>query len=150
MPFVRTPHETWSTIIAQLPETKGLRVTDLGCGDASFLFALEQARPDLKLDGYELAPTPYFMARFKRWLKKSKIQLYYRDFYKVDLAQYDVIFCFLIAGVMEKLEKKLRQELKPSTLVISYGFTFPTWQPIQSLPNPDPKRKSKIHIYKQG
>lgn len=150
VPFVRTPHETWKTIIEQVPPQHGLRVTDIGCGDASMLFALEAARPDLRLDGYELAPWPYVLSRFKRWLKKSKVQLYYRDFYTVDLSQYDVIFCFLIAGVMPKLEKKLRQELKPGAMVISYGFTFPSWQPAQVIDNPSKRWRSKINIYKQS
>lgn len=149
VPFVRTPTASFETIIAALPKQPGIKIADLGCGDGSILFAVEQARPDAKLVGYELAPAPYLLARWKRWLKKSRIQLYYRDFNKSDLSSCDVVFCFLIASVMPKLETKLREELKPGALVISYGFTFPTWQPERSLPNPDPKRKSKIHIYRQ-
>ncbi|MFH0952167.1 MAG: class I SAM-dependent methyltransferase [Patescibacteria group bacterium] len=149
VPFVKTPKKSIPLIIDNLPGEGSLTITDLGCGDADVLFALEKSLPRAKLIGYELSPTAYIRARFKKWLKKSKVKLYYQDFYKADLSQIDVVFCFLITAVMPKLEKKLQRELKSGALVISYGFTFPNWRPVKSLPNPDPKSRSRIHIYKR-
>ncbi|MFC1662571.1 class I SAM-dependent methyltransferase [Patescibacteria group bacterium] len=149
VPFVKTPSSAYREIIGQISPEADIKVIDLGCGDASVLLAIEKHRPEAHLEGYELSPAAYLQGRLKACLKKSNVRLYYRNFHKTDLSHADVVFCFLIASVMPRLEEKLLRELKPGAKVISYGFTFPKWQPVLSIKNPEANRRSKIHIYKK-
>jgi len=42
---------------------------------------------------------------------------------------------------MRELEKKLKRELSENALVLSNGFTFPTWTPL--------KEEGGIYMYRQ-
>lgn len=149
MPFVTTPKWVIEKLVNKIDLKNNSIVFDLGCGDARILLALEKKFSNLKLIGYELAWWPYVVAKLKIELKKSKIKVFHQNFYKTDLSNADLIFCFLIDSVMPKLEKQLKEQLKPGARVISYGFKFPNWQPVEIIANPKKPRGSKINIYQK-
>jgi hypothetical protein len=64
-----------------------------------------------------------------------------QSFWDLDFSQYDVIFLYGTSYIMERLEIKLRRELKPGARLVSNYFEFPTWQPS--------KRSGKIRVYMQ-
>ncbi len=77
----------------------------------------------------------------KRRLSKYKnVKIINKNMWKVDLSIYDRIFLFCLPKEMKKFEKKLRDELKPGSLIISNIFTFPNWKPIKS--------EDSVYVYK--
>ena len=149
VPYVATPEWAISTIIKYLCLKKGKIVYEIGCGDARFLIRLKEKCPEIIARGYEIAWWPWWQAKMN--IKKSgiNVDLVKKNFYHENLSQADVVFCFLIHGVMEKVEKKLLEELKPGTIVISYGFKFPNWRPYEIISNLDKPEGSKIYIYQK-
>ena len=147
VPYVPTPNWAIQWMANNLDLKPSSYVYDLGCGDGRILFAMEKKFSNLKLTGFELAWLPYFITRLKIIFKKSKIKLLHKNFYKADLSNADLIFCFLIDSVMPKLEKQLKEQLKHGARVISYGFKFPNWQPSEVIVNPKKPKGSKINIY---
>jgi SAM-dependent methyltransferase len=116
-------------------------IYDLGCGDGRFLFLAEQKK--LEAVGYELALYPYLKAIINKFFKSSRVVIKNKDFFKQDLSNADAIFIFLTASVMQKIGDKLKTNLKPNTLVVSYGFAIPGW-PIKKILDTKP---SKTYIY---
>jgi len=149
VPYVATPNWAINHIINHIPFKDGSKVFDLGCGDARFLVALKKKFPNIKATGYELAWWPYLNAKQKIKNSKLEIDIKRKNFYNVKLSDADVIFFFLIDSIMPRLEKKLLAELKPDSLVISYGFKFPNWPPKEIISNPDKPKGSKINIYQK-
>lgn len=149
VPFVRTPDWAVNMLLNKLKPGPNSVIYDLGCGDAKILITLKKAFPHIRTIGFELAWWPYLRAKHN--IKKSGFHIDLRrgNFYHINLAEADIIFCFLIDSVMPALEKKLLAELKPEALVISYGFKFPNWQPKEIIPNPDKSKGSKINIYQK-
>jgi len=99
---------------------------DLGSGDGRFL---KIASPKCKkCIGIEINPILYWWSKIK--LSKIKnITILREDLWKTNLNQTDVIMLYFIQSKMEKLKAKILKEMKPGARVISYGFSFPNWQP---------------------
>ena len=93
-------------------------VYDLGCGDGRVLKYL-MSDGKARGVGIELSPILYLLSKFR--LRKFKnIKILFRDFFKADLGEASLVYCFLNKKVLEKIIPKLRVELKPGTKIISY------------------------------
>jgi hypothetical protein len=78
-----------------------------------------------------------------KFIKGSRVIIKNHDFFKQDLKAADAIFIFLNSMIMKKISEKLKQNLKPETLVISYGFEIPGWNLKKVLDT----KPSKTYIY---
>lgn len=130
------------------------RVIDLGCGDGRVLRMFEK-QGVTDLTGYEINYWAFLIAKIKNkfYLRfsgipqlrdKSKAKVYFMNFNKVDLSQYNVIFCYLLPYVVTSLKEKFDRELKPGTRIISYAFEIKDWRKPEIISNENGK---KILIY---
>lgn len=149
VPFVKTPKKVMEKILEEAKIKPTDIVYDLGCGDGQFLIETEK-RYGCKTIGYELSPIAYFLAKINIKVNKAKTKIFYKNFYKEDLSNANVVFCFLIDSVMPKVEKQLAQQLKPGAQVISFAFPIKEWQPTKVIDS-DPKnpKASKIYFYQR-
>ena len=68
-----------------------------------------------------------------------------KNLFKVNLADADVIYCYLNIEMMKKLENKFKKECKNETKIISYAFALPSLQPEKVIKMESGK---KIYFYK--
>ncbi len=117
---------------------KGDAVVDLGSGDGRIVEEAAKV-PGVIAHGVEINP---FLSLFTKLKFKSKrnIKIMNKSMWNVDLTGYSVIFLFCLPKEMKKFEKKLKNELKPGTLIISNIFTFTNWKPI--------KKEDSVYVYK--
>jgi len=148
VPFVPTPRNRVQKIIQELDVTTGMKFYDIGCGDGRFLFAAIQAGANAT--GYEVSASALTRAYINKWILRSSARIYLKNFYTQNLADADAVFCFLLDTVMPRVEEKLIAELKPGTVVGSYGFQMPSWQPERVVVfDPENKKASKLYIYRR-
>lgn len=124
---------TWSRDIERflkLAEIKpGQKFYDLGCGDGKLVFAAAGAGAEAV--GFEIALLPYLMALSRSfYVKNSKIL--FKDFWKQNLSDADIVYIFLTPKINPKAKLKLEQELKPSTKVIAYTWPIDGWVPVKT------------------
>ncbi len=136
-------------ILQTVPMRPGQVVYDLGCGDGRFLVAAYQ-RYRVRAIGYEINPWAYVLARILIWLKQPPVAVHYKDFWKADLKDADVIFCYLFPDVMDKLRAKLSRELRVGTRVISCNFSVPGWKSDEVVRANHPIHTDPIYIYTFG
>jgi len=141
VPWAKVPVNNLEQILEHINLPAGSLVYDLGCGDGRFLFLAE--KKGFKAVGYELAFYPYLKALIHKILKSSNIKIENKDFFKADVSGAKAIFIFLTASVMEKIGLKLKDNLRPGTSVVSYGFAVPGW-PILKILDTSP---SKTYLY---
>lgn len=116
--------------MVELAQVKpGEKSVDLGSGDGRVV--IEFAKKGAQAHGYEINPLLVVLSRIniRKVGLKGKAFIHWKNFWKVDLSQYDIITVFQVSFAMNQLEKKLMYELKPGARVISNYWTFPNWKP---------------------
>ena len=121
---------------------KGDVVYDLGSGDGRIVISV--AKRGAKAVGVELDPLRVLISRIKIKLSglENKAKILYGNFYKTDVKNVNVITAFLLPKTMEKIENKLRKELRKGSRVVSYRFVFKNWKPLKI------DKENKIYLYK--
>ncbi len=129
-PFISTKGKVIVKILDEIDYNNGnTNVYELGCGKAGFLRALEEKKPEWKYIGVENSSLPWLIAKIQTSLNHSKIKILKKNLFHVNLADADLIYCYLNIEMMKKLEKKFKQECKSGTRIISYSFTMPNLEP---------------------
>lgn len=132
-PYVPTSKKVIKEILSQANLKKGQKFYDLGSGDGA---VLETAVKDYGVSGIGLEINPFlvFLARIKSNLKKiNDISFKRGDYLKANLKDAQVIFVYTIPKVIPQLKKKLSNECRKGTLVISYTFPLEGLKLIKTL-----------------
>lgn len=142
IPYVPSTMSRVVTMVQLASVRPGDRVADLGCGDGRVLIEMVKAGATVA-HGFEIDEERAALSKLNvsREHLDQFVTIFNQSFWGVDLSQYDTITLYGITSIMEKLEKKLKAELKPGAKVVSNVFTFPNWQP--SL------RDGQVYLYKR-
>lgn len=148
VPPIQTDKKYFSKIFDRLPITAQTVIYDLGCGGGNFLMAASKLGAK-KCVGYELSFWPYLSAKIKAWFSgKSKIDILYVDFFKADLRQADLVYVYLVPPLLERVAKKLAQELKLGAIAAVKGRPLPGSRTYDEKIVLDEKRNYCVYIYK--
>lgn len=134
VPVVRTPAEFLSEIAAQVGGKAVTTVVDAGCGDARTLLAF-CATGGVTGRGYELSG-PIWLYGLLRVLvsgRVGRVRVYWRDFFRCELEDVDVVYCHLMPAVMARIGAKCAEEMRAGTRLISYLWEVPGWTPSRIL-----------------
>ncbi len=149
VPSVNTPQKYYEVIFKELEMGPRMVVMDLGCGDGGFL--LEAAKYNTKkCIGYEISPWSYLKAVAGSFFYgRGKVYIRMSDFLKMDLAEADVVYIFLVGSILGEVSKKLKKELKKGAQVVCLGFPLPGWEPRKTVDLRERNLgESKIYFYR--
>jgi len=130
VPLYLSRQRVWLAIQHQLPQANGLRVLDLGSGLGGLVHHLADVRPDSHVSGIESAPLPCWISKL-RMMNRPNANIEWGDFWHTDLSGYDVVCAYLSPVPMPALWQKVKREMRPGTLFISYRFPIPGVMPSQ-------------------
>ncbi len=145
--YVSTSRVRVSAFLDAMPLKKGQFLVDLGCGDGRVL-RMARKRYHIRAVGYELNPVAYLKAKLL-CSRYKEIQVERSDFWKADLHHADVVFCYLFPDIMKKLSAKLKSELRPGTMVVSFNFSLPGFTPELILRPDSATHNDPIYVYRQ-
>ena len=123
--FIPTSPTRVKAFLDAIPMSSQNLLVDLGCGDGRVLRAARK-RYGVRTLGFEINPFAYFTAKI-RSLGDKDIKIRRSNFWKEDLRDANVVFCYLFPDVMKRLAEKLEAELHPGTWVVSCNFPIPGW-----------------------
>lgn len=148
VPLYLTNRATRAALAGLLPDHGGFRFIDLGSGFGGPLIDLAGRRPDGGVEGIESAPMPYAVTRLRLLVqRRPNARLRFGDFWNLDLAPYDVVYCFLSPVPMEKLFAKAKREMRPGTLLVSNTFIVPG-QAADEVRAVGDKRRTMLHLWR--
>jgi len=141
-PWVPTNSETTNKMLLMASVNSDEIVYDLGSGDGRVLVTAAM-KFHARSVGVEVNPFLVFLTRLKIIALGlgGRTKVIWGDLFKVDLSKADVVILYLLQDTNNKLESKLKKELKPGSRVVSHAFTFNDWIPIQE------DTKLKIYLY---
>ncbi len=149
VPYVPLRKKQLNYVVNVFNFNKDLKIVDLGCGDGRVLRKLEK-KGFKKLIGYEINLWPYSLAKLKNIFFRSKSKIVLKNFEKINLSQFDIVFCYLLGSYLEQLKEKFEKELNPGSKVISYGFQVKGWKPSQIITtNKKNIKLGRIFIYQR-
>ena len=99
---------------------------DLGCGDGRVVVTAAR-RYGARAVGIEIDPLRYLWCQFLISILglRGRVKIIFGNFFSQDLSDADVITCYLLQSTNEKIEGKLKEELRTGARVVSHDFTFP-------------------------
>lgn len=104
-----------------------LRYYDLGSGDGETILAAASA--GWKATGIELNSTLWGLSSVRRFFSpraiRSKSNIVWGDLWKQNLHDADAVMVFGVKPLMEPIAKKIENECKAGTYVLSYRFLVP-------------------------
>lgn len=135
VPVMRTPRTHLEDIVHQADLVPGQVVVDAGCGDGRTLVAL-CASEGVRGRGYELNG-PVWLAGAMRVLFRrgvaGRVRVYWRDFFRCELEDVDVVYCYLMPASMVRVAEKCAEEMRAGSVLLSYLWEVPGWIPERTV-----------------
>lgn len=133
-PFVPSTNPAAGAMIDLSDIKRGDRVYDLGSGNGKLL--LLAAKKGAMTTGYEINPILVIFSTIRGLVSpyRKQVKTVWRNFWSADVRDADIVYVYLLPFRMEKLERKLKKELKKGTLVVSNSFIFPHWKILRQDP----------------
>ncbi|MFW9922720.1 MAG: SAM-dependent methyltransferase [Candidatus Thorarchaeota archaeon] len=144
-PFVPTRMKKVRKMLEMAKIQPGDTVYDLGCGDGRVI-VMAARKFGAKAVGIEIDPFRFLWCQFLITILglRKKVKVKFGDFFKKDLSNAEVVFCYLLQSTNDRLEEKLIQELSSTARIITHTFIF------VSLPLIDEDIDSRIYVYMKG
>ena len=123
--FIPLPQKTIDEMLRMAELRKGDVLYDLGSGDGRVLVAAAKT--------YAATAVGIERSRILAWLStrkiarnglEDKVRIVNSDFFTQDLSEATVVTAYLSQKMNDKLEPKLRKELKEGTRIVSADHTF--------------------------
>lgn len=125
VPLYLTGAQTRRELVALLAQqAPDFRFVDLGCGPAGSLLSLARQFPQAQFVGVETAPLSFAIA-WLRALPRSNCRIRYENLWRTDLAQFDVVYCFLSPAPMARLWAKAQAQMPAGSHFVSNTFEVP-------------------------
>jgi len=126
-PYASIGKRRMSDMIELLDPQKGKKLADLGSGDGRIV--IEASKRGLESHGFEINPILFLVSKIKqRRAKLSKTDIHRADYWQNDLSSFDYITIYATQHMVNRMEKKLLQELRPGSKVVSNHYKFPNWK----------------------
>lgn len=128
-PYEGTKKKALEKMIKFTNPKKGDKIAELGSGDGRIVIALAKKCPKAEVHGFEI--NPFLVWISKRKIKKQGLKnakIYWKNFWNVNLGNYNKIALFQFKTIMNKLSKKFNKELKPKAKIISHYWKLPSWK----------------------
>jgi hypothetical protein len=102
-------------------------VYSLACGKSGLLREIEKNYPYATVIGVEHEFYPWLIAKIQQAIRRTRIRIIRKDFYKLDVRDATLVYCYLNVEEARELGKKFKYECQVGTKIICNGT------PLQSL-----------------
>jgi SAM-dependent methyltransferase len=148
VPFYMTNRRTWKAISGIVTEEKANRIVDLGSGMGGIVTYLARNHRAATVKGVETAPLLIAASKFRLAASRLKnAEMLYRSIWDVDLAGFDLVYCFLSPAPMPRLYDKARSEMRKGSILVSNSFAVPDIAP-ERIIEVDDARKTRLYVYR--
>lgn len=129
-PYVPTPNAIAERMLTLASVGPDDFLVDLGSGDGRLVIAAVAKHKARRAAGIEIDAqlVEQSTQRARDAGVADRVSFVAGDLFAADLRQATVVTLYLVPGIMEKVEAKLRRELEPGTRVVSHDYPLPGWK----------------------
>jgi SAM-dependent methyltransferase len=124
-PFVPTDRVTIQRMLAISLIKEGEKAVDLGCGDGRLVRAAHAL--GARAVGYEFSIFLFCVARI---LSKGQGRIVYKNFWKADFSDVDVLFCYQLPRFEKRFIQTIWPQLKPGCRIVVNTFSLRSLEPV--------------------
>ncbi|MFA5945593.1 MAG: class I SAM-dependent methyltransferase [Patescibacteria group bacterium] len=135
-PWLPTKAKDRNHLFEHLKLEPDQQVVDLGCGDGSMLFAVARKFPLVECIGYDISILPLLFGWARKILKPSaykNVHLRFGNLFRQSVADFDLVFIFLLPKSYPKLLEILKRDQKDSAQTIVEAWPLPNITPNETL-----------------
>lgn len=137
-PYVPTKMGGIRKVLKLAGVKKGKKFYELGSGDGRVV--IEAARLGADSSGIEQSWLRILYSRYQTLKLASHIgsgntKFYHGNIFKKSYEDADIVYIYLLQKAVNKLEEKLKKELKKGSIIITQTYHFPNWNPFKKLDN---------------
>ena len=140
VPFYPSNETVWAAVLSRMPPDSSLRFIDIGSGVGGLAMNIAFHRPFYEVTGVEIAPVPWLLSKLRNNIKGLDCLFLRKNYERMDLSCYDVVFAYLSPAAMPKLWKKLEEEMQPGSIFFSYEFIIEGIEPSELIVSADNTR----------
>lgn len=129
-PYLPTLSKSMKSALEVADMKPGERLLELGCGDGKVLIAA--AKQGVHAVGFELNPLLVLLCKVRCWRYRHLVKVQWANFWTQPWPPTDVIFVFGLPRIMNKLDKKIVQDLDTTVKLVSFAFPIPNRKPVSS------------------
>ena len=120
---------------------------EIGSGDGRMARAFAKKFPNADIVGVDFSLPLVLASRIITHLKGIKnIKFIAVNALYTDLSKADVVYCYNLPGILNgKLGEKFKKELRPGTIILSYGFEITGFHMKKMIQIPD--RGGRLFVY---
>lgn len=131
-PYIPTKYDLIETILKLAKVKKGKIFYELGSGDGRVV--LEAAKLGADSFGVEQSYLRVIASRISAKKKGlSNASFFHGNIFDRKYFPADVVYIYLLQKAVDKLERKLKKELKTGTVVITQTYHFKSWKPYKAV-----------------
>jgi ubiquinone/menaquinone biosynthesis C-methylase UbiE len=129
-PYIPTKNEKIHKIIKLADLKKGDNFYELGSGDGRVV--LQAAKKGINSYGIEQSWIRTILSRIKaKNLNLTNAHFFHGNIFERQYYPADVVYIYLLPSALDKLEQKLKKELKKEARVVTQKYHFKNWKPIE-------------------
>lgn len=129
-PYIPTNIKLIRQILKLAGVKKGKKFYEPGSGDGRVV--IKAAKLGADSFGIEQSYLRVLLSKRKAGnLKKARF--YHGNIFSRNYQDADIVYIYLLAKGVKKLEEKLKKELKKGSIVITQIYHFPTWKPYKKI-----------------
>lgn len=133
-PFIPTKLDKIKFVLKKSGVKKGKRFYELGSGDGRVV--IEAAKLGADATGIEQSWLRVWYSRYNASkLDLKNTHFFHGDIFTRDYFPADIIYIYLLQKAVDKLEDKLKKELKKGAVIITQTYHFKNWQPFKKEGN---------------
>jgi precorrin-6B methylase 2 len=154
VPFITTPGDVVERMLALAGTRSDDLVADLGSGDGRIVIAAARKYGARGL-GIELDEK--LVAESRDNVRKAgvadRVTIVQGDVLVADFSRASVVMVYLLPGLIDRLEPRFLNELKPGTRIVSHSFRMASWRPDKSetlrvtQPHPGQGDESTLYLW---
>ena len=153
-PFISTPGDVVERMLQLAGTQPGDLVVDLGSGDGRIVIAAAQKFGARGL-GIELDEKLLEKSRHNARLAKvaDRVSFVHGDVLVSDISKASVVTLYLLPSLIDRLQPRFVDELKPGTRIVSHAFAMAGWKPDRAQtvrvtqPHPGQGDESTLYLW---